>query len=522
MTGLKDMPIATTSHTHAGGPTQDMRPRMFFLWAGAIVLFYFLLALGDALVAVPWCDEAWLSNPALTFLRKGYLGTPILTPFSWGPPQFLPNIDHRTYWVMPLHMMMQIGWYKLFGFSLLSLRTLSILWGAVALVSIGSIARSLGLGSRVALIAMLVAGTDYFYLTRASDGRMDMMAAALMLASLAVYLWQRNHNFTRAVALAGLFAAASAFTHPVGGFFVFCGLAVLALRLDRGRLRIHHAFLFAIPFLLIGVPWGIYAAQDFASFKAQLAGNAHGRWEGISNPWMSVYRELRFKYFQAFGLNSFDKLSLQHLRLIPLAVYALSIIMLLMNREERKKPGVRSLLWIVLVFVFAGMAFDGAKRWYYLTHVVPFFAIALAANFEALWRRRSVPRLALFSMLASLVLMQVSGTVYRVSINAYQNEFIPAARFIDEHNPEHSLIMGSGELGFYLGYPDYLVDDLSLGYYTGAKPKLIFAPRTYWQMWLNDLRTRKPEVCQFVASTLRRDYRLVYSTREYLIYQRQN
>ena len=77
--------------------SKSQLPRILlpFEFFGLLVLATFgALAIGDALTAVPWCDEAWLSNPALTFLRKGYFGTPILTAYGWGPPQHLLDIQH--------------------------------------------------------------------------------------------------------------------------------------------------------------------------------------------------------------------------------------------------------------------------------------------------------------------------------------------------------------------------------------------------------------------------------------------
>ena len=128
------------------------------------------------------------------------------------------------------------------------------------------------------------------------------------------------------MAVAGVLSAASLFTHPVGGFFSFCVLGVLGFNLDRRRFRWGHALLFGLPFVVLGGLWGIYAAQDFAAFRTQLAGNAAGRWDGILHLYRSIYGELRFKYFQAYGFNTYHSFSLQHLRLIALFTYLASLV----------------------------------------------------------------------------------------------------------------------------------------------------------------------------------------------------
>jgi 4-amino-4-deoxy-L-arabinose transferase-like glycosyltransferase len=520
MNQVSNAPLETELRVSSKTATRDISWRIFYLFAALIIVCYLTLAFGHAFAAVPWCDEAWLSNPALTFLRHGYLGTPILTPFSWGPPQYLPHIEHRTYWIMPLHMLTQVGWYKLFGFSLLALRSLSIFWGAVMITLIGWIAQLLGFGRAAALASMAAAATDYYFLTRAADGRMDVMAGALMLSSLAVYLWQRSRNLDKAIFLAGIFAACSAFTHPVGGFFSICGLAVLALRYDRKRLRFVHAIWFGIPSLAIGACWGLYAAQDFAAFRAQLAGNAHGRWEGVSNLYWSVYRELRFKYFQAFGLNSWERLSLHNLRMLALALYIGSLFVAGFNRKLRNLPGAKALVWLSVVFIFGGMAFDGAKRWYYIVHVFPLFALAFGVAAVTLWQEKPAWRKVFIAGIIVFFGIQTGGTLVRIRRNDYKNEYLKVARFVQAEDPEHASIIGSGELGFALGFPEYFIDDLSLGYYSGAHPKLIFAPRTYWQLWLDDITIRKPEVGRFVQQTLRSEYRTVYLSPLYKVYER--
>ncbi len=516
------MQVLTAPPVRAETPAFLLRPRTLVLWAGAILLAYLLLAAGDARAALPWCDEAWLSNPALTFLRHGYLGTPILTEFGWGPPQTLLHIQQRTYWIMPLHMLNQILWYRLFGYSLLSLRSLSIAWGVVALGALGTIAFRLTRDARTALLATALVATDYFYLTRAIDGRMDMMAAALMLLSLASYIAWREKSLHRAVTMAGVFAAGSFFTHPVGGFFTLCGLLFLAFYFDRRRLRLQHGVIFAIPFLVIGTAWGVYVAQDLPAFRQQMAGNAQGRWEGITNLPMSVYRELRFKYFQAFGLNAFNGVTLQHLRLIALASYVAAAIAVACTPALRARTGVRAILWITFIFVFGGMLFDGAKRWYYLVYVVPFFAMLLAIWIVQLWDGRRASRPVLASLVTAFFLIQIGGTVYRIEKNDYKNQYLPAVAFLEAHNPSHEPVNGEGEVGFGLGFPDYLIDDVSLGFFSHQQAKFIFIPSTYWGLWLDDMKYRYPAVGRHILDTLGHDYRLVYNQNPYRIYERKN
>jgi 4-amino-4-deoxy-L-arabinose transferase-like glycosyltransferase len=95
-----------------------------------ILAVYAGLAVATSLRVYIWENEAWFASPAVTLDQKGYLGTTILeSKGTW-----MDGIERRTYWVPPVHLLVQAAWYQLFGFSLFSLRSISILAGAAALL----------------------------------------------------------------------------------------------------------------------------------------------------------------------------------------------------------------------------------------------------------------------------------------------------------------------------------------------------------------------------------------------------
>ena len=92
--------------------------------AGALVL-YLVFASLTARRGHIWSNEAWFASPALTFLHEGYLGTTILeSKGTW-----MEGIDRHTYWIPPLHLLLQAAWYHVFGFGLISMRSLSMAAG---------------------------------------------------------------------------------------------------------------------------------------------------------------------------------------------------------------------------------------------------------------------------------------------------------------------------------------------------------------------------------------------------------
>ena len=105
-----------------------------------IVLVYLALGLTNVFTRAPWCDEAWFGNPAYNLAYKGFMGTTVLDPASstWKSVK-LTGIDRHTYWVMPLNLLMNAAGFRVFGFSIYSMRLLSLFWGLIALSAWGVI-----------------------------------------------------------------------------------------------------------------------------------------------------------------------------------------------------------------------------------------------------------------------------------------------------------------------------------------------------------------------------------------------
>src|SRR6267143_1229160 len=143
-------------------------------WLALTAVFaYVVLSVASSLTKRPWSDEGWFANAPLNLVTKGWMGTTVVE--QAGHP-FLNGIDRYTYWVMPLHLVLQAAWYKIFGFSLLTMRSLSLLFGLVALGSWFLIMRALSQSNQVAtltvvlLIPYVVAATAWsFYILKSPN-----------------------------------------------------------------------------------------------------------------------------------------------------------------------------------------------------------------------------------------------------------------------------------------------------------------------------------------------------------------
>src|SRR5262249_27449057 len=197
-------------------------------------------------------DEGLFANPAITLINKGYMGTPVRETTGG-----LPGLERWTYWVMPLHLVVLAGWYKVFGIGLWQMRILAIFWGTVGVVSLFVLVWKLIRDVWMATVAAALLAIDYGYIGYSSSGRMDGMTAGLGFLGLAVYSSLRERNLLWAMLLGHLSVAAAAFTHPNGILF-FAGLMLLMIILDRKRIRFTYLAASSTPYLAGAAAWGLY------------------------------------------------------------------------------------------------------------------------------------------------------------------------------------------------------------------------------------------------------------------------
>src|SRR5271155_3899894 len=101
----------------------------------AVLVVYVVSCAGSIRTTLPWCDEGWFADPAYNLLARGVMANSTLDPtFEFGAVR-VTGIDRHTYWIMPLYILAQSAWYRLIGFDLFSMRTLSLVWGLAALAA---------------------------------------------------------------------------------------------------------------------------------------------------------------------------------------------------------------------------------------------------------------------------------------------------------------------------------------------------------------------------------------------------
>lgn len=487
-----------------------------------VTLAYLALAVGSARTKSPWSDEAWFAQAGLNLATRGEMTTPVLettgTKFK--------GLDRHTYWIMPLHLVTQAGWYKVFGFSLLSMRVLSAVFGVLALFSWYFIVGRLTGKQEIALLTFVLLAFDYVFVMGASFGRGDMMSAALGAAGLAAYLCLRERNFTWAILASHSLIAACGLTHPNGGVAFFVGLLFLTFYFDRARLSWRHLGLAAIPYFIGAIGWGAYILQAPADFVAQFTANAStgGRMSGLTSPLSAIKNEITLRYLTAFGLGSHTAGSSGPiwLKSLVLLAYVVALAGCLSVRSIRSHRGYRALLILTGIFFLVLTFFDGQKLSFYLVHIVPLYTALVAVWIHWCYSKQFVPAWMLALAVCGLLTIQLGGILYRMKLNVYRKSYLAATNFIAARAKDDSMVMGSAVLGFELGY-ERIVDDVRFGFNTGKRPDFIVVNDVYEET-IRHYRAggEGAALAAHVNNLLTQEYELVYDQNFYQIYARRN
>jgi len=475
---------------------------------------------GTIRTALPWCDEGWFADPAYNLLTRGVLANSAMDPTFAFSTVRATGIDRHTYWIMPLYPLAQTAWYRLVGFGLFSMRSLSFLWGLAALAAWFFTLRDLLHDEAIATTAVAFLALDFHFVWASSIGRMDMMALALGFAALAIYLhWHASH-FLPSVFAANCLMAAALFTHPYT-ILLFVNLVILLFVFDRRRLfKIRTLITAAAPYLAGMAGWAVYIMQDPADFRAQFGGNAASRYDGLlifKSPWTAIYRELTQRYFTYYGGASYSA-GLSRSKLLVLGGYIAAALMILLVRRLHSNPGYK----ILLVFTFSNCllfaAFDGKRLWTYLLYIVPMFSALLAVAAVNCWREKLLPRKFLAAAGILFLAVQFATTWSRISHDDYGRKFLPVTRFL-ARAADAKLVMGPSELGFQLGFHSGLVDDTRLGCRSGKQADYIVIDDLGYAPAIAYLGRADPECYRYIQDELGHRYNTVYAAAGYRIYR---
>src|SRR5215831_3809307 len=457
-------------------------------WLTAIVTMYLVLAISADRTYMPWCDEAWFATPGINIASNGTFGTPVLDETAGWGGRNLRGVNRVTYWFMPLHPVVIAGWTFIAGTSLYAVRTLSTLWGLVALASWILIVRKLAApdGIRPALFMAGLLALDFQFIWYAGEGRMDMMTEALLSSAFASYLWLREQNFTRAILVSQTFMMLAGMTHPIslGGFL---GLLFLTLYLDWRCVRWQHAALALLPYALGGAAWGIFISRDPAMFWDQFYGNLTGRLSREGSVLQSTWEQFRARFLWVYGFHP-DNTGASHLKIIIFLTYVGALAAGWAMRDFRSVRLHRAWLILCLVLFLGYSNLDKGVQDFYLVHITAPMIATLALVLDWTLKTRRAPAWAIAGVFLVLCSIQLMTTVSRIRQDAYHKRYLDAVSFLKHNTKPNELVVGSTELGWELGWKSNLVDDYRLGYLSGKKPDVIVLDKNRYQEWIPKLK----------------------------------
>lgn len=477
----------------------------------AAVILSLLLAAIAAYYRAPWSDEGWFSSASYNLARHGFLGTTVLDPTDMR----LTRIDRRTYWVMPLYLLGQAVWLKLFPPTLFAVRSFTLLWIPLAVFSFYRFLWRVTSNTRASALAACLLALSFIFIDNACFARPDLMCCTLGLTGLAAYVEWRAEHLYRALIVSNAFVAASILTHP-NGIFHLLGLAVLVTYYDRPRLNITAVAAAALPYVVLGTAWAGYIIQDFPAFVDQMRGNSmRGRWTTTLNPAGILWNEIRLRYVPAFGLATGGSALM---KLVALAAYLTAITGALLQPGFRRQPSTRLLLLLLTVY-FAALSVFNQKLTYYLVHILPWYIALTGLYAEWLWEHSPPLRPALTMAALLLVGVETGG----ILLKSYSRSQVVAQEqaaidFTRAHAGPQDRIVASAALIYGFEFDTRLRDDARLGTTSGKMPDIIIVDPLYRDLYDSWKAVQAGEVMPITARL--RGYRLAFDNGVCQVYLR--
>lgn len=486
----------------------------FFAGLTCALAIYVTLVVAAAQTRKPWNDEAMAASSGWNLAKEGHTGVYFNDPKS---PWF-PGIHKHTYYIFPFQLVTLSGWFRAAGFSLLSMRVLSLLWTILLLFSFYSLIRMLTRQTGLALLATGIAAVDYHLMLGASFGRYDTMVAALGISGYAIYLYLREKHFHWALLLSQTCIAMSGMTHP-NGFLYFLGLAGLTLFYDRKRISWREIALVSVPYLIGVAFWARFISEDFASFKGQLGMNSGGR-IGLLRPVDSFLRELdRYRVQFGLGPHSLGNSGwFIRLKAVSLFAYVIGIAGCWFLPALRSRPGVRILLAMTALHAGFLAFWESYKFSFYLIHALPLYGALLAYLCVYLWQQKRLPRWLIAGALSLVVLVQLAGIAAKIRTDDFHKSYLPAVEFLRQRAQPGDLVAAACSFGFDYGFDRNLLDDPFMGYFNGKAPDYVVLEEVYLANYPG-IRKESQERYDFAMNVINR-YELIYDQNLYKIYKR--
>ena len=476
------------------------------------IVFVFL-SVSLALTKMPWVDEAWFASSSVNLAQHGFLGNTILTDGDWA------GLAQYTYWQPPMFFLIEGLVFKIFGSGLIQARLLNVFWGLIALFAFYFLAKKF-LSQKWAIgLAMFLLSADFYFISGSADGRMDIMAVALMLIAYDFYLYLRLKRLSWAIFSSAMAIVLSGLTHP-NGIIGLAGWLFLIIYFDRAKISIKLILLAILPFLLGAIGWAAYILQNWPIFQAQFFGNIAywQKWSAWPIKW-PIVNEVFYRYFYGYGLLPSQQGHLEMLKILILLGLGGLFIFSCTKIKYIKARGWLAILILLIIHVLVLMFLISNKTPIYLIYVTPLLILNAVLVIGLLSRR---PKLLMTLLLLGLGTISLVGLLIKgPTRNDYYNKYLADLSFFQKnYYHQGATICGSSELAFFYNFNASIFNDnRRLGFDVNKKFDYLIIGDSY-RAWLENFQNKEPATYQYIQNILSKEYHLIYQGKSYAFYQK--
>ncbi len=365
----------------------------------------------------------WPDEPVFTSIAKHVADTGKIGTVIYGINDF--KTDQGSFPYPPVYFWVLGAWGKYFGFSIASVRALSIGIALLTLLILYGILIELFKKPYVATIGLILITTDIWFNRISRLGRMEILVSFFTAAAFYAFLIMRRQKRIRAghILLTGVLAAAAFLTHPIGilATMTISALTVMSRIRKSDKIKIISCLVICLT-ALTGI-WLVSLGTIFPYFLKELR-----------------YAALRKSTLPPYILHLVTTSDVwKYIWLGHLTLFAIALNQI----YRRKKYSV--LFFLVPVILAYGLVYFGTEMWYigYLQPWMTFFSIAtlLSINKRTLLYQFTV----LLIIVITVINVIMFGTNAGVSdtIHAAGGNYAKFSQAVDKEVPQRARVLVS-------------------------------------------------------------------------------
>lgn len=328
------------------------------------VLLFLALNLPHLLEFTPvWPDEASIGDVALNILKIGKPSTEL-----WG--ELVPGVKHYVFWYPPVFLYLLSFWFKVFGFSIINQRLLSIVVNILFIIIFSTflkliIIRESDKLSKIKVSMFVFLGSlcliiDPTFLKSSVISRPEILILVLVVSSAVFILKASEPGIslklkTRLLIIGGLLIGIVPMVHFLGGIFVVTLTLFLVISSKRFFME-KNFYLFIVAAMLPSLIWLPTILPNLDLLWKQLDVEAQGR--NMTPGWLNLL------------FSSFPSVLYRSTFLIYSIIALIFIVILCLIKKTH---------WLLIGLILGASwiyAYLGKIEWYSV-YIIPFTYIAL-------------------------------------------------------------------------------------------------------------------------------------------------